>query len=226
MNWRLPKTEDLFQMIESWQSESDVKCMADNHEAKAWREILLAAHEQAKKSLDIQTVKGHEYKYDLLFGLQMYESLNISESTASDDKFWIYLSIFVVPEVVFWRWGPSAHDRFYNNPRRIWLKVIWWYIHLSWQGNRDTTFQILENNSTDIVVQLVERSGPYGYRVKLCRTIMKVFDEYCRKQGKEDRIVFRKLMKLNTARLAVMEPALCEGEETGYVKQLFAALGG
>lgn len=222
MSWKVPSSDELRAMVDKWQSHDDIRVVIDGS-AEKYRKLLVEIHENTKKTLGIEKVKGHEYKYDFKFGMELYERLNISASTASNDKFWIYLSVYAVPDLVFWRWGSGAHDRYYRNPRRIWLKVLWWYIHLSWQGNREETERCLELNTTDTIVQLVERSGTQGYRVELCRVIMKRFNEHCRKTDKEDRLLFRRLMKLNTARLAAVEPALCEGEEDGYVRQLFAA---
>lgn len=223
MSWKVPKADELHTLIESWKSESDIRINPDAT-ASAYRNILMKIHEDAKKNLGIDKVDGNEYRYDLLIGLGLYENLRISARTAADNDFWIYLGIRAVPDVVFWRWGSGAHERFYRTKSRIWLKSLWWYIHLSWQGNREDTARCLAMNSTDTIVQLVERSGPYGYRVDLCRTIMKRFYEYCRYRGKVDPKFFRQFMKLNTARLAAVEPALCEGAEDGYVRQLFAVL--
>jgi len=224
MDWKLPKMDELRTMVEKWKQAEDIVIEPDES-AKHYRNLLLEIHKNVAGTLGIDRVDGHEYEYDSRFGLEMYEKMHITSRTASDDKFWIGLGVFAVPDLVFWRWGPGAHERFYRNSRRIWLKVLWWYIHLSWQGNREETERCIAGNSTDTIVQLVERSGPHGYRVELYRTIMKRYAEHCRRTGKEERLFFRRLMKLNTARLAVMEPSLCEGKEEGYVGQLFAALG-
>jgi len=225
MSLKLPNNEEFHNKIESWRTIDDTLQELDKDYLDE-RNLLLKIHEESKAKLGIEHAKGNEYRYDLMFGLRMYENLRISPRIAADNKHWIHRSVYVVPDIVFWRWGPNAHERYYKVPARIWLKTLWWYIHLSWQGNANDTFRVLEMNSTDTIVQLVERSGTHGYRLKLCRVLMRQYYEYCKNNGKSDADFFRRLMKLNTARLAAIEPALCEGEEEGYVAKLFAALEG
>ena len=84
------------------------------------------------------------------------------------------------------------------------------------------TYRILENNTTDEVVQLVERAGSAGYRVDVCRVLMKY---YYLNRSKYDNKIFRKVMVLNTARSKVVEPTLVNGGAIGYVKELFDYFG-
>ncbi|KAB8125583.1 hypothetical protein F9U64_22380 [Gracilibacillus oryzae] len=161
-----------------------------------------------------------DYFYDLKFGLELYhilnEEYNFSERNASDDEVWIYLSIRVVPDLVYKRWG-LTESRFYKQSRRIWLRTLWWYIHLSWAGSKEETYNRLKSFTTDEVVQLVERSGPRGYRIDLTREIMKQFSFA---YENSDRLLFRRIMKVNTARLKVIEPSLALGGLAQYVKEL------
>ncbi len=163
-----------------------------------------------------------EYAYDLSFGIPMYVLLNekygMKERQASIDGVWRYLSIDVIPDVVMQRWG-KRDARFWKESRRIWLKALWWYVHLSWQGNPEDTENILKNNTTDIMVQLVERPGPQGYRVPVCRQLMKRLNEVPDERAKAD--LFRKVMVLNTTRLKVLEPSLLNLGEEEYVEQLY-----
>lgn len=165
------------------------------------------------------------YDYDLLFGIKMYEMLSskyrISERQASQDGVWMFLSIEVIPDVVFRRWKGLNESRYYKESRRIWLKTLWWYIHLSWQGDYEGTFKVLIDNTTDDLVQLVERSGSKGYRVKLYREIMLNYSLIEENEKGRKNQLFRKVMKLNTARARVVEPALTNGGEEQYVKELF-----
>lgn len=223
IKWKELRKNDLFQLIESWTSEDAVQVDVPS-EYQMLRDIMKGHHEEIKRELGIESVKGHEYQYDLRFGLKLYkclnEQFNVTEYHASDDSLWIFLGVRIFPDIVFWRWGKQAHQRFYAHSRRIWLKVLWWYVHLSWQGDEESTFRILKSNSTDEIVQLVERSGPHGYRVELCREIMRQYGEQT-SHYESRAMLFRRIMKLNTARLAVMEPALYEGQEKGYVRDLF-----
>lgn len=188
------------------------------------REKLIEAHTQTLQFLERNQDKvksRRDYFYDLKFGLELYcilnEDYNFTERKASNNEIWIYLSVRVVPDLVYNRWGGLKEYRFYKQSRRIWLRTLWWYIHLSWTGNKEDTYNLLKNFTTDEVVQLVERSGPKGYRIGLTREIMKQFSKVYKQS---DRNLFRKIMKLNTARLKVIEPYLTKGGLTQYVKEL------
>lgn len=173
---------------------------------------------------DIQKKSGNAaYLVDLNFGIEMYALLNnkyeMDVRQAASEGIWRFLSMKVAPELIEMRYGYDHPDRFWKKSKRLWFRVLWWYIYLSWQGDAESTRKILQNNTTDEILQLVDRCGRGGYRVELYREIMKsnaAFSEQERKQGK----LFRKVMVLNTARLQVMEPALTENGETGYVTDL------
>lgn len=169
-----------------------------------------------------QDIPKKGYAFDLLFGLRLYElfqnqGLNLRDAT--DDGFWRYLSIKVAPDLIFHRWGLRP-ERFWSRGRRIWLKTLWWYIHLSFQGTVDRTHKTLRNNTSDEIVQLVERAGQFGYRVDLYREIMKQYGPIA-ENSKESSSLFRKVMKLNTARCKMIEPQLVTGGLQAYVRELF-----
>lgn len=218
------KRDELYQLIEQWKSPESIDLDVPV-EYRHLRERLLSEHENIKEMLGIQSVKGREYQYDLRFALKLYSILNremsLAVCRAAADEFWIFLGVKVFPDLVFWRGGAGAHSRFYSQSRRIWLKSLWWYVYLSWQGSEESTFKVLEHNSTDEIVQLVERSGTKGYRIELCRAIMKHYGQQDIKLRSRGSKLFRRVMKLNTARLAVLEPALYERQEQGYVEDLF-----
>ena len=149
----------------------------------------------------------------------------------------MYLCVNVFPDIVHQRYPGSKiktkeevkdlnvnEDRFWKSKRRIYLKVLWWYIYLSLQFDKNEkedfnlTYKILLNNTTDEVVQLVERAGSAGYRVDVCREIM---NYYYLNRDKYDNKTFRKVMVLNTARTKVVEPLLVHGGFKAYVKELF-----
>lgn len=162
-----------------------------------------------------------DYRFDLAFGLELYELLNenkgFSNRVATNNDIWRYLSIKVIPDIVHARWGLNA-DRYYKSPRRIWLKTIWWYIHLSWMGTKEETYEILKDNTTDTVVQIVERPG-IGYYVNVYRELIKQYKEF----DDSSRDLFRSVLKINTARLQTTSPELVEGGIPNYVKELFEA---
>ncbi|MGO1058529.1 hypothetical protein ACTL32_05270 [Planococcus sp. FY231025] len=176
-----------------------------------------------RKYNDIKKIEGTNlYEKDLRFAIYLFENLNrnldFSERDASSDDNWRYISLNILADIVYDRWGSFHEGRFYNDSRRIWLKTLWWYIFLSWQGTSSATFEILRNNTTDDLVQMVERPGNKGYRVDLSRALMK---HYSLIEGTSRNKLFRKVMKLNTARVKVIEPSLVPGGNEQYAKELF-----
>lgn len=156
--------------------------------------------------------------YDVATGLAMYRILGeagMDVRTAADDGVWRFLSLRVVPELVEARWPHVPAERFWRGRSRIWLRVIWWLIHLVWQETEEQTLIVLADVTTDTVVQLVERPGRGGFRVELTRAM---FRERSRRRFSQEE--FRALMKLNTARVIVTEPWFCEGGIGGYVREL------
>ena len=179
-----------------------------------------------------------DYETDVAFGLKLYQYLNeldnFSLRVAAYDDFWRYLSVKVVPHIVADRWGADNDDHFWKKNVRIWLRTLWWYIHLSWRGTIEDTAEILNsaNFSTDTILNLVERSGRHGTFINVYRFIMYFFSrlpkekiECFRSTSKNNDDLFRVIMKLNTARTLVIDPALYLGGEQEYVKSLFAESG-
>ena len=189
----------------------------------------------AKKDiLAAKSDKNKAYALDLAFAIKLHKTLTkhgFNLRMASNDKVWIYLCIKICPDIVYDRFkgddGSSIPvDHFWRKSRRIYLKTLWWYIHLSWQDadtvedSYNKTYDILKNNSTDEILNLVERSGSDGYRVDVYRAIMA---EYARTDLKKSvKQLLRKVMVLNTARTTLVEPGLAEGGVKGYVKELYS----
>lgn len=186
---------------------------------------------RADAKLKRQLVEAHKqinskklYQIDIEFGFALYRILNEHGFTvrdAANDDIWRYLSIYIVPELVAKRWSKVAEKRFFKESNRIWLKTIWWYIHLSWQGTEEETRKIIENNSTDQIMQLVDRSGRKGYFIETFRWIMR----YYYKAKQLDKSIgddqFRSVMKVHTALCQTVEPDLFTGGAEEYVKHLF-----
>lgn len=173
--------------------------------------------------------KGREvYPDDLKFALELYGTLNdkygMTPGIASDDDVWRYIQMNVVPDVVYDRWADKGRpgerineDRFWKNSRRMWLKTLWWYIHLSLQNDSlNDTYEILKNNTADDISQLVERAGS-GYRVELYRAVMRRYHAYTG----GDPMILRKVLKLNVVRCTTVEPLLFSSGVDGYVESLF-----
>lgn len=161
--------------------------------------------------------------YDMRVGLALYQVLaeaGIDIRTAADDGWWRYLSLRVLPDLVKSRWDTAPPVRYWQGRSRIWLRALWWTVHLTWQGSEEKTRKVLEGVTTDTVVQLVERPGKGGFRVDLTRMIFSM-----RKLRTPSQEQFRAIMKLNTAQIVLKEPIFCTGGLVGYVDTLFDSVG-
>lgn len=174
---------------------------------------------------DEKALKNNEaYLLDLSFGLKIYDlfgsKYDMDVRDAANANIWRYISVCVVPDLVAFRYGKEHKDRFWAKDKRIWLSSIWWYIHLSWQGDDKKTYKVLQSNSTDEILQLVDRCGRGGYRVELYRNLMYFYSTLDVKERKAKQI-FRKLMVLNTAKVQVIEPEFLPGGSASYVQMLY-----
>ena len=185
------------------------------------------------------TKRSDNYLTDAYMGLALYEYFwnqqGFTLRTAADDGFWRYLSVKVVPDIVAQRWGKDNSDHFWSKPTRIWLRSVWWYVHLAWQGSSKSTKKLLEspNLNTDTILNFVERNGRKGTCVNAYRHIIRIYGklpeqtvrQYGRNKAASSDDLFRVVMKLNTAKMLVLEPALCLGGEKGYALELFRDAG-
>ncbi|WP_122524530.1 hypothetical protein [Pseudomonas viridiflava] len=161
--------------------------------------------------------------YDMKVGLALYQVLReagMDIRTAADDGWWRFLSLRILPDLVKSRWESAPPVRYWKGRSRIWLRALWWTVHLTWQGSEENTQTVLESVTTDTVVQLVERPGKGGFRIDLTRLIFRM-----RRLRKPSQDQFRAIMKLNTAQIVLKEPIFCEGGLFGYVDALFADVG-
>lgn len=170
----------------------------------------------------------NSYPSDLDFAIGMYDLLTnkygMDAADASDDRVWRYLQMEVVPDLVYYRWpgfGTSRlnANRMWDDTRRMWLKALWWYIHLSYQGSMEKTKSVLSGNSSDDISQLLDRAGS-GYRIPLCRAIMRRYNDTDRSNK-----LLRKVLKMNVVLCGTTEPLLYEGGIDQYVDELFKYFG-
>lgn len=157
--------------------------------------------------------------YDIRAGFALYKILNergFGVRQAADDGIWRHLSIIVLPDYVHSRWDKSQEARFWRHRSRIWLRALWWFVHLSWQGDEATTRASVDGMSTDDVVQIVERPGRRGFRVELYRAMVQAAG--ARPPGQRK---IRQLMKLNTATVVMIEPSAFRGGVSRYVQALY-----
>lgn len=187
------------------------------------RQELLEARDLVFEKLGLDNSNKLDYSFDLSFGLKLYQILNenigFTNRVASNDDVWRYLSVCVVPDIVHSRWGLNE-SHFYQMPRRIWLKTIWWYIHLSWRNEEAETYELLKENTTDTMLQLVERPG-IGYYTEMYREIMLQYSYH----EDSSRNLFRRVLKLNTAKILTTSPELVEGGIEKYVESLYNSAG-
>lgn len=254
MEWKIMSKTDALSVTSSWQQmnkeafDKMVVEWADKidkdlpEEYKTLRKEILEANDRSKRKVrdNKDYSKKKDYFTDLFFAIELYSILDkygFSIRMASNDQVWIYLCVVVFPDIVHARYPGIKtkingeyierninEERFWKTRRRIYLKVLWWYVYLSLQVDqngsfdREKTIQVLENNTTDEIVQIVERSGEAGYRADVYREIMRYYSENRKKYDNE---VFRRVMVLNTAKTRIVEPRLIDGGVSEYVKELF-----
>ena len=174
--------------------------------------------------------ESNSYILDLKVGLCIYSELlkdaGFNNVLANDDDIWRYISCKVFPDITYIRYpNPAQNDirlnrkRFYSHTRRIWLKTLWWYIHLSWQGSSDETYRVLKDCTVDNINKLYEQPGK-GFRLNLSRRLMKYYSLISDKSSKE----FERIQKRNLVDCKTVEPALTENGVDGYLDNLFMQL--
>ena len=228
MDWKELDKETASSLFDEYCSKGNLECPRS---FVPLRNDLWSAFSSTLKELNInpaQIKKGNlSYQVDYRYGIKLYTLLcdkyGMSVRDASSSGIWRYLSLCVIPDIVGLRYGTSHPDRYWKRDRRIWLRVLWWYIHLSWQGDASTTAEIIKDNSTDEILQLVDRCGRGGYRVPLYREIMKQLSTI-KSNDQQRHQVFRRIMVLNTARSQVIEPDLVDGGIQKYVSDLIKYL--
>lgn len=200
------------------------------------RADLQAINDTVRKERNNNPEYEKSYYYlDYRFGVLLYDYLNkqkgFSLRVAANDGFWRFLSVIVVPDIVAQRWGKDNESHFWSQPTRNWLRSLWWFVHLSWQGDLESTNQLLScpHFTTDTILNFEERTGRKGTYVEAYRNIIKCYasvpKSMLKPRGKNSDDLFRVVMKLNTAKLLVLDPALYLGGEEAYAKSLFRDAG-
>ena len=184
-------------------------------------------------------IKRQDYYLDYNLGLLLYDYLSKQQGftlrVAANDGFWRFLSVKIVPDIVAQRWGKDNDSHYWSQPTRIWLRSLWWYVYLSWQGTLEKTKEVLscDHFTTDTILNFEERTGRRGTYVNAYRQIIKYYslvpEEIVKRniRGKQNNSddIFRVVMKLNTAKMLVMDPALYAGGEEAYARSLYRDAG-
>lgn len=212
----------------------DLKAQWNKHDVIDFSQEYQSLRDKVIAVFDKASEQNDGYKIDLDVGLCLYESFNLSNGftyvMANDDDIWRYLSCKVFPDITYIRYpkpekeiaeagGHINHKRFYSHTRRIWLKTLWWYIFLAWQGSVDATREVLKDFGTDTISDFIERTGQ-GYRVRLYRQLMRAYAGVENKSSD----LFNAIQKQNLVNCRTIEPSLVIGGEEGYVIDLFEQL--
>ena len=218
--------------------ESDGKLIPEvNNDYAIIRYEIQKMHKAVMYEMDPDALD--KYLYDTQMAIRLYKYFEkqdwFSLRVASDEGFWRYLSLIVVPDIVGQRWGITNEGHFWKQPTRIWLRELWWYIYLSWQGSIEDTDRLIckARFSTDTIQNLVERVGKKGTYCETYRYIMyyfgkvpeKVLEGFSKKSKKKKYDLFRTVMILHTAKSMVIEPDLYPGGPKGYARSLFLDSG-
>lgn len=231
MKWRTLTKDKARELMEAYQDIGIGSAPAhfDDDNCRQLRHALLGAWQEAEQRLKERgvTLKTNEwYPMDMEFGLGLYRALSaepfcMTPRQAADTGVWRYIAVMLIPDIVTKRWpDPKSWEaRIFSKPRRIFPKFLWWYIYLCWQGSEEDTRDVIMDNSEDTILQMVDRAGANGYRPELYRMIARMFLTYPGGENHDE--LFRRVMKLNTARMVTTEPELTEGGLPQYVKELF-----
>ncbi len=195
-------------------------------EYTSFRNSIVAIYDESKKTSN--------YEADLQVGLALFKEFNpnngFSLVMANDDDIWRYLSCKVFPDITYERYpnpekdireagGHLNHKRFYSHTRRIWVKTLWWYVFLSWQGDEKSTYEVLKDFGTDTISDFIERTGQ-GYRLGLYRQMMASYSKIENKSSD----LFNRIQKQNLVNCRTTEPSLVADGEKGYVTALLEQL--
>lgn len=210
-------------LVKHWKA-NDVSASAFDPAYEEFRKELVSVFNDTLA----ETGGKMNYLLDLRVGIKLYQLMplgkNFTVIQANDDDIWRYISVKVMPDITYLRYpNPEKgsirinQKRFYSHTRRIWLKTLWWYIHLSWQGDEGKTFEVLRDNGVDNINKLIETPGR-GYRIPLFRSMMLEYYKTSPHKVKD----FAAFTKLNNAKCVSVEPALTSGGVAVYAQKLLA----
>lgn len=167
-----------------------------------------------------------DYQLDYRFSLLFYDFFHrkewMTDRIAADYEFWRYIALKVMPDLVFDRFGVEDDKHYYAKGLRIWPYTLYWYAHLSWQGNIESTDRILSSTRccSDTILNLVERPGRNGTYIDLYRSLMFYFVNSNPTKGVDNIKLFRSIMKLALAKPQVIDPDLYSGGPCEYAKEI------
>lgn len=192
-----------------------------------FREMLLNAEQQAKRKYPEDEYKDYKYQRDIDIGLALYKFFEndfreFSTWEANDRHMWSYLSLKIVPDIIFRRGGKTMPipNLYYKRPSRMYLRKLWWFIHLSLVKDRRTdkcdvveTRLLLGHLREQDANELMDRSSG-GFHVEFSRIMMNLYSKYCKNnkvEGTPREDFFRALIREHHLRMQITSPEL-EGE--------------
>ena len=234
MKIKLLNTVVASQLLENWDGISIEQLDNDYQQL---RDQLVNLHDELIAKYE--AMSQQPYIHDLYFGVYLKDFLDrqpwFNLRLAANIGFWRYLSVVVIPDVVNSRWPKDSADHYWKKPSRIWLRSIWWWAFLGWQGDVGSTIGLLCRPvfNTDSILNMCERTGRKGTLVEMYKQILKTYASleedkiiaYNRKTKKDSDTLFRGVMRQNSMEILLKEPTLCDRGVIGYVESLFKALG-
>lgn len=219
--------ERLLENYKEWISNSDDDYVhkLDSNLVEKYKQLRECVLKRIKEEnlYDLIENQNKVYKFDVQLGLILHEILDITEREATQNMYWEFLHLKVLPDVVMKRWDIEKNkNRFVMEDKdtRIYFKAIWWYVHflLVTGTSMEEAKEILLSDklTTDTIVAVVERTGKSGYNYKTNAELLKAIVN-----SKEKVTEFsRKVMYVNNAKTRSMIPAFSEGGEKEYAEKI------
>lgn len=186
------------------------------------RELSLSKYLELKSCPDNQ-----KYDIDYKFSIWFYNYISQKEwfnlRLASNEDFWRYIAMVVMPDLIADRFKSKSRLRFYSKGTRIYPYTLFWYTYLSLQdGDLSITEKLLSSKrfTTDTIVGLVERTGSNGTYIDLYRQIMLYFGSFKAPENAKFITLFRSVMKLCMSNITVIDPDLYKDGAKGFAKNL------
>ena len=206
---------------------NNFKCIETlSKDCEELRNKLLLAYDKAKQN------KISDYRVDIKFGIELFDILDkalwFTKSLASNYDFWRYISICIIPEIIFDRFG-DIPSHFYEKNVRIYPSTIYWYINIFKKESKEKTFDYLSLPcfSTDTILQTIERTGNET-NVDVLREILNQYSKLEIKKIKENYCPINKFLRRiliqHMARSLVIIPEFYDGGIEGYVKMLIDSI--
>lgn len=206
---------------------NDFKCLeiVDSN-FKSLREDIFNSYQ------NIKNMTGSDYLKDLKFALDLFERFKRERwfncALASNYDFWRYVSIFIMPDIIFDRFG-DVPSHYYDKNVRIYPATLYWYINMFKEDTQEKTYEFLSQScfSTDTILQTIERTGNET-NAEVLKEILYQYSQLDAKFIKQQygalNIFLRKILILHMAKSLVIIPELFENGIKGYVSMLYNSM--